>query len=327
MARRDPLEVLLDLTRTLAQERELQAALQATVGAAMGLLPCDHASLRLLDDARELMSIARTGAGANAAPARFRVGEGVLGVVAETGEAARIEDTASDPRFARRATGFDVRSIVAAPMIAGGRVVGVLSASSAEPRAFAERDLSLAQLLANCAVPAIESARLTQLAVTDDLTRALNQRALGPRLDEEVARAGSLGRPLSVLMLDIDHFKQVNDTLGHAAGDEVLRAFVERVRSEVRSADAVFRRGGEEFLLVMPSAGSSVATAVAERIRARVAGTLFETSRGAVAVTVSIGVATWSDSETAASLEARADEALYAAKREGRDRVRASVVR
>ncbi len=319
---RDPLEVLLALTRLLADERSLEDALQATTDAALRVLPGDHASLRLFDDARrELLSTARSGAGTSTPPVSVRAGEGVLGLVADTGKAALVEDTAEDARFTVRATGFPVRSLVAVPLVAGGQVVGVLSASSPEPHAFTSRDRELAQLLANCTVPAIETARLARLAITDDLTRAYNYRVLGPRLGEEISRAARYGEPLSVLMMDLDHFKRVNDRYGHAVGDAVLRAFVDRVRAEVRQPDVLIRRGGEEFLLVMPSTAEPDAQKVAERIRARVGDTPIVTDGGEVELTVSIGVATWTPGEAPSALEARADAALYRAKNRGRDRV------
>lgn len=327
--RRQPLEILLSLTRHLAEVQTLDDALKATTDAALELVPCDHASLRLFDEHRgELLSTARSGAGAAAPPTAFKAGEGVLGIVASTGKAALVEDTNTDDRFEERPVGFQVRSLIAVPLVASGQVVGVLSASSPAPRTFTERDRDLAQLLANCTVPAIESARLAHLAVTDDLTRLYNHRVLAPRLGEEVSRASRYGSPLSVLMLDLDHFKLVNDKYGHPCGDEVLRAFVDRVRAEVRQADVFIRRGGEEFLLVMPSTAHEEALKVAERIRERVAATPIQVNSkrgGPVDLTVSIGVATWSEGEGASALEARADAALYRAKNEGRNRVATSI--
>ncbi|MFK7984814.1 MAG: diguanylate cyclase [Sandaracinaceae bacterium] len=319
----EPLDVLIELTRVLATERSLEDALQATSNAALEVLPGDHASLRLFnDDRRELLSTARAGAGSSYRPMAFRSGFGVLGAVADSGKAALVTDTRTDPRFEEAATGFEVRSLVAVPLNAGGRVVGVLSTSSREPNVFTERDRDLAQLLANCTAPAIETARLARLAVTDDLTRAYNQRYLGPRLAEEVGRSARYGHPLSVLMMDLDHFKQVNDVHGHPVGDQVLRAFVGRVNAEVRQPDVLVRRGGEEFLLLMPDTDIPEAVSVAERIRVHVGATPFEMEDGLqVPVSVSIGVAAWAPNDSPESLEGRADEALYAAKRTGRDRV------
>lgn len=322
MASRDPLEVLLALTRLLAEETSLERELKATTDAALELLPADHASLRLFDDERrELLSSARSGLGQGQAPATFRAGEGVLGIVADTGKAALVLDTATDERFKHASVGFDVGSLVAVPLVASGQVVGVLSASSGEARCFSELHRDLAQLLANCTVPAIESARLAHLAITDDLTRAYNVRYLGNRLSEEVSRARRYGDGFALLMMDLDHFKRVNDRHGHPVGDEVLRGFADRVRAEVRGPDVLIRRGGEEFLLLMPSTSMPEASAVAERIRAAVSAEPIPTAAGDVTITVSIGVATWQADEEGGATESRADTALYRAKETGRDRV------
>ncbi|MEZ4336311.1 MAG: sensor domain-containing diguanylate cyclase [Sandaracinaceae bacterium] len=323
MDKPDPLETLLGLTRLLSTERSLEEALAATTDAAMLLLPCDHASLRTFDDERRmLLSSARSGIGHSHRPSSFRKGEGVVGIVADTGRAALVADARSDARFVLRPdAGFTVCSLVAVPLFAGGHVVGVLSASHHEPDVFGARDRDLAQLLANCTAPAIETARLARLAVTDDLTRAFNYRYHHTRLGEEVGRAKRYGDRFSLLLMDLDHFKNVNDAWGHQVGDDVLRGFVDRVKGEVRAPDVVIRRGGEEFVILMPSTGAEDARAVAERIRARVAAAPIETEAGAVPLTVSIGVATWRPDESGADVEARADAALYRAKSAGRDRV------
>ena len=323
MDRPAPLETLLGVPRLLSTERSLEEGLAATTDAAMLLLPCDHASLRTFDDERRfLLSSARSGLGQGHRPSSFRRGEGVVGIVADTGRAALVADARTDPRFvARPDAGFEVRSLIAVPLFAAGNVVGVLSVSHTGADVFGARDRDLAQLLANCTAPAIETARLARLAVTDELTRAFNYRYHHSRLAEEVGRARRYGDAFSVLMMDLDHFKLVNDRYGHQVGDEVLRGFVERVRDEVREPDVVIRRGGEEFALLMPATGEKEAAQVAERIRAHVAATPIATSEGDVPLTVSIGVATWVANESGSELEGRADEALYRAKAAGRDRV------
>ncbi|AKF06020.1 diguanylate cyclase [Sandaracinus amylolyticus] len=319
----DALHVLLDLTRRLAEPIELEAQLQATTDAALAILPGDHASLRLFDEGKsELLSSARSGTGVTQPPATFRRGQGVVGAVAESGRSTLVPDALEDPRFVAYPTqGFEVRAVIAVPLVAGGEVIGVLSVSSARTGAFGPEDRDLAQLIANCAVPAIEKSRLGRLAITDWLTRAYNHRYLAPRLEEEVERARRHAEPLSLALLDLDHFKRVNDAHGHDAGDAVLRAFVDRVRAEVRRHDVVVRRGGEEFVLIMPETGAADAFLVAERVRARVSGGPIALGEGReTTITVSIGIATWRG-ERAQALEQRADAALYRAKGEGRDRV------
>ncbi len=321
---RHALRVLIDLTRHLTEEATLEVALQRITEAALELLPANHASVRLLDEGRcELLAGARSGEGAHERPLTFRRGEGVAGWVADQGQVAHLRDTEDDSRFMAGANqGFVVRSLLTVPLWAGGHVVGVLSVSAPEPHAFSGDDETVATLLANCAVPPVERARLQRLALTDPQTMAYNQRYLVPRLTDELNNARRINNPVSVLLADLDHFKQVNDEHGHAAGDEVLRGFVDRVRECVRRPDVLIRRGGEEFVLILPQAGPDEAYRAAERIRARLADSPLPGGEGiAVVQTVSIGVATWDGHEDAAHLEQRADQAMYEAKRLGRNRV------
>ncbi len=165
-----------------------------------------------------------------------------------------------------------------------------------------------------------------ELAVTDPLTGLYNRRYLDAHLASAVARASATGKPVCVLIFDIDHFKAVNDTYGHEAGDDVLKDFSDRLRRGVRGIDLVVRYGGEEFMLVMPETDAAFASGVAERLRIDVEKVPFTTHLGAdIPVTISIGIAEWRGvSDTAETLIRRADEALYAAKHAGRNRVVAS---
>ncbi len=317
--------VLLELTRRLTEDQELELSLKDVTDAALKLIPCDHASVRILNDSRtELLTGARSGLGAESDPLTFRPGEGVAGWVAEHGRSVVIDDAHADKRFVNVPTqGFPIRSILGVPMWSAGRVIGVLSASSSEAGKFAADHVDLARLLANCAVPAIEKVRLVRLAVIDDQTQAFNRRYEMPRLEEEMSRARRYGTPLSLLMLDLDHFKNVNDQFGHAAGDGVLEEFADRVRAATRRHDVFIRRGGEEFVLIMPATDTTEAKMVATRICERIAGKPFVSDTGdrVVRQTVSIGAATWVPSESAEALEKRADDALYRAKDLGRNRV------
>jgi two-component system cell cycle response regulator len=164
-----------------------------------------------------------------------------------------------------------------------------------------------------------------EAAVVDSLTGLNNRRYLDSHLAAMVGQAAAAGRPLSLMALDIDHFKRVNDTWGHAAGDDVLRGFAARVKSAIRGVDLMCRLGGEEFVVVMPDTAQDVALRVAERVRAIVEATPFviEDGRRPVAVTVSVGLAERGRDADASAMLRRADEALYRAKAEGRNRVRA----
>ena len=163
-----------------------------------------------------------------------------------------------------------------------------------------------------------------EMAITDVLTGLYNRRYMESHLATLVEQAAARGKPLAVLVLDIDFFKMVNDTYGHDAGDEVLREFSVRMRKSIRGIDLACRHGGEEFVIVMPETDMAVATTVAERLRRRVATEPFPIEQGkrSVEVTISIGIAALEAAEdNAATILKRADQALYRAKRDGRNRV------
>jgi two-component system cell cycle response regulator len=165
-----------------------------------------------------------------------------------------------------------------------------------------------------------------EMAITDGLTGLHNRRYLERHLATLVQQAAARSRPLSLLILDIDHFKTINDGYGHSAGDDVLREFSRRVRKAVRGIDLACRLGGEEFVVAMPDTDAALALLVGERIRQKIAGEPFLiTAAGSITVTVSVGVASLhSPNDTPQALLKRADEALYRAKREGRNRVAAA---
>jgi two-component system, cell cycle response regulator len=163
-----------------------------------------------------------------------------------------------------------------------------------------------------------------ELAVTDQLTGLHNRRYMDGQLEALIRRAGAGGEPVSLLMIDIDHFKKINDSFGHDGGDEVLREFAVRLASNVRAIDLPVRFGGEEFVVVMPDTGMSDARRIAERIRLHVAGSPFRLKGGEelLNVTISIGVATSLPTEADPdTLLKRADEAVYEAKSAGRNQV------
>jgi two-component system cell cycle response regulator len=165
-----------------------------------------------------------------------------------------------------------------------------------------------------------------ELAVTDPLTGLYNRRYLEAHLGSVIVRALADRKPACLLLFDIDHFKGINDSFGHDAGDDVLRAFADRLRRGVRSIDLVARYGGEEFVVIMPDTDAGFAGTVAERLRSDVEKLPFGTRSGlALPVTVSIGLAEWQGpADSAEALLKRADKALYLAKRAGRNRVVAS---
>ena len=162
-----------------------------------------------------------------------------------------------------------------------------------------------------------------EMAITDALTGLYNRRYMESHAGTLVEQASARGKPLAVLVLDIDYFKSINDSWGHDAGDDVLREFSIRIKKSIRGIDLACRYGGEEFVVIMPETDMAVATMVAERLRRRIASEPFPIQQGArsIEVTISIGIAALARNEDAATVLKRADQALYRAKRNGRNRV------
>jgi two-component system cell cycle response regulator len=163
-----------------------------------------------------------------------------------------------------------------------------------------------------------------EMAITDPLTGLYNRRYMESHLATQIEQAAARGKPLTVLVIDIDYFKAINDSHGHDAGDDVLREFATRIRKSIRGIDLACRYGGEEFVVVMPETDMAVGTIVAERLRRRIASEPFSIQQGggSIEVTISIGIATLDTADdNATSVLKRADQALYRAKRDGRNRV------
>jgi diguanylate cyclase (GGDEF)-like protein len=228
----------------------------------------------------------------------------------------------------------DARSIAMIPLSHRGKLLGSINLCSTDPRRFTHEHASdflahLGVIASFCVENTINRARLLRSGFTDVLTGWHNRRYLTVRINEELARARRDGSKLVCLMLDIDHFKQVNDTWGHAAGDVVLRELAQRIEMQVRASDVAARYGGEEFVVLLPNTDVSSASKLAERIREEIAASPIALPCGdSVTITASIGIAEVSpgpddkDLKTLGdSLIARADVALYAAKTAGRDRV------
>lgn len=212
------------------------------------------------------------------------------------------------------------------PLTLGGRFMGAINLNGNSRGFFNNPDLSLISLVAEILsstlnnIHHMEAAR--KLATTDGLTGLLNHRSFQERLSQEFERARRFNDTLSMLMIDIDHFKSINDAHGHQAGDAILKQVAACLMSHTRKVDTAARYGGEEFSIILPHSGLESALAVAERIRRDVEERAFYTDRGALRVTISLGVCELggSGAQSPAALVARADDALYEAKRGGRNR-------
>lgn len=246
--------------------------------------------------------------------------------VLETQQPLIIPDVATEPVLESVRDillSLQIRSILAIPLLAHEKSIGIVSVSSRGPvRHFTQGEIDFCQTLANQAALAIENARLfaetKRLANTDELTGLYNHRHFYHLCGSEVNRARRYGRPLSLIMLDLDHFKQFNDQYGHLAGDEALRRLAQILRRNSRGVDMVARYGGEEFAIILPETDLEQAAIQADRLRAAVAEYRWPQGR----LTVSLGVASLTQEMTKAKeLVQAADQALYQAKAGGRNRV------
>jgi len=230
-----------------------------------------------------------------------------------------------------------LQSVALVPLLRNKRLIGSLNLGSADPHRFTpqlgtEFVEHMASIIAICLENVISNEMLKYIGLTDSLTGVYNRRYMDRRLLEEIARARRQEYRLSCMYIDIDHFKRVNDSVGHQGGDEVLREVCARIKTELRMSDALGRFGGEEFVVLLIDADLESASMVAQRIRASVAAEPVDLSTGEqVAVTVSIGVAALPvqcEAQQGSAIEgvaqdlvASADAALYQAKAGGRNKV------
>ena len=312
------------------------------VGTILGKLPVisdlDVVTLSLLDPESDIYTVmARLGVEFDSMPnLRFREHVADLGFA---GTRPRMEGYAPQLHHAMFPDPpAGLQSVALVPLVRNRRIIGSLNLGSCDPDRFTPAlgtDFieHMASIIAICLENVISNEMLKYIGLTDSLTGVYNRRYIDRRLIEEIARARRQGYRISCMYIDIDHFKNVNDSIGHQAGDEVLRDVAGRIKAELRLSDALARFGGEEFVVLLIDADLDNASMVAQRIRASVANRPFVLSGGqAIDVSVSIGVATLEDFErdhaiegVAQNLVAQADAALYRAKEGGRNQVVTSV--
>jgi diguanylate cyclase (GGDEF)-like protein len=217
------------------------------------------------------------------------------------------------------------RFLLVLPLTAQGRFIGFFTAETLESGTFNDSSIIFASALANEASIALENARLfrevERLSLTDPLTGLRNRRGFESDARHSIEIAIRYNKPLSVMMLDIDHFKKVNDTYGHATGDKVLVGIALVCRQVMRSTDLIARFGGEEFCFLFPETTAENALLLAERLRLAISAVIFEADAQSFNVTVSIGISGCiGTGDSLENLLARSDEALYKAKNTGRNR-------
>jgi diguanylate cyclase (GGDEF)-like protein len=324
---KEALSLLFELTQTLG-EGDLATILDAIPAKVAPALGFERVAILLYDEDHNEFAVRATYgfAPGEIDGVRFPRDDVIAGAAADTGEPVVIPDTARDTRYSHfKGRHLGDGAFACIPMKVRGRLVGLFDVLRPERGAIGVDDLRLLTSLTSYTALAIAhlgaTQRLRDLSITDELTGVHNRRYLLEKVDREIERVRRTGQPLAALMIDIDHFKRINDDLGHLEGDEVLRLLAGTLVGDVRRLDTVARYGGEEFVVLLPDTSRSQALLVAEKLRNSVAAMSVHDRR----LTISIGVAVFPDDVPDGAGEPAlidaADRALLRAKRAGRNRV------
>jgi diguanylate cyclase (GGDEF)-like protein len=325
--------VFHELGKALTSSLQLDQVLRTIMEKIDEFLHPDTWSLLLVDEAKQELYF-ELAIGKNAhtlKEVRIKMGHGIAGWVAQNQQAVIVPDVSKDTRFFAKVdekTKMETQSIVAVPVRFRDHCLGVIELiNCVGVEGFNDRDLALLEALADFAAIALENARHVQriheLTITDDCTSLYNARHLNFILETEIYRSQRYGYEFSLVFLDLDHFKRVNDTHGHLVGSKLLAEIGQVLKDHCRLIDFAFRYGGDEFVILLPQTSKESACVVARRLHRLVRETSWLNAEGLdVRVTTSAGVATYpSDSKAKAQLLHLADEAMYLVKNTTRDSV------
>ncbi|HEX4007523.1 MAG TPA: sensor domain-containing diguanylate cyclase [Acidobacteriaceae bacterium] len=325
------LMVFHNVARALTSELDLDAVLRAIMRQMEQFFRPEEWSLLIVDESRQdlFYAVVVGHTEADLRSVRVPMGEGLAGWVAEHGETVIIPESAEDPRLAEQGSErrFHIKSAICMPLRSREQTLGVIQLFNCQVENLADDTISFLHLLCDYGAIAIENARaverIQELTVTDDCTGLYNQRQLYRMLKEECEQARVAKEPFSLVFIDLDHFKRINDEHGHVIGSKLLAAFGQSVRRQVRSADAVFRYGGDEFIVLLHNAGREDAEKVARKLHRTLRAQQFTIGKGLdLTIQASYGVATWpTDAGDIHELIRVADAAMYRVKGTTRDEV------
>jgi diguanylate cyclase (GGDEF)-like protein len=326
------LTIFHDVAKALTSTLDLDSVLQTIMEKMAEYFRPETWSLLMVDEQKnELYFAIAVGAAAKAlSDTRLKVGEGVAGWVAMHGEAVIVPDAQNDPRFSPRVdeiTRWQTRSLICMPLRSKHRVLGVIQLLNVNVQGLSQQELFFLQALCDYAAISIENAKsvekIQELTITDDCTGLFNARHLYKTLETEVYRSGRFGYQFSVIFLDLDYFKQVNDTHGHLVGSRLLAEIGYLIKAQLRLIDFAFRYGGDEFVVLLPQTSKEQAVVVAKRLQDSLRSGTFCTELGlSLQVRASIGVATFPhDAQTPHDIIRQADEMMYMVKNTTRDNI------
>jgi diguanylate cyclase (GGDEF)-like protein len=321
-----------DVAKALTSSLNLDSILQTIMDKMAEFFRPDTWSLLMVDEQKDELyfAIAVGDAAETLKTVRLKVGEGIAGWVARHGESLIVPDVYNDPRFAKRIdemTKWKTRSIICVPLQSKHRVLGVIQLINCAMESFGEQEMFFLHALCDYAAIAIDNARavekIQELTITDDCTGLYNARHLYKTLEAEVYRSARFGYEFSVIFLDLDHFKHVNDTYGHLVGSKLLQEIGFKIKSQLRLIDYAFRYGGDEFVILLPQTDKHSALVVAKRIQDMMRKTVFLAEDGLnLNVRCSMGLATYpEDAKSSHEIIRQADEMMYMVKNSSRDNI------
>ena len=321
-----------DVAKALTSSLDLDSILQTIMEKMAEFFRPDTWSLLMVDEQKDELyfAIAIGDAAETLKTVRMRMGEGIAGWVARNGESLIVPDVYNDPRFAKRVdeyTKWKTRSIICVPLQSKHRVLGVIQLINCAMESFGEQEMFFLHALCDYAAIAIDNARsvekIQELTITDDCTGLYNARHLYKTLEAEVYRSARFGYEFSVIFMDLDHFKNVNDTYGHLIGSKLLQEIGFKVKSQLRLIDYAFRYGGDEFVILLPQTDKNSALVVAKRLQEMMRRTKFLSDDGLnLNVRCSMGLATYpEDAKSSHEIIRQADEMMYMVKNSSRDNI------
>ena len=319
---------LVALSQCHLKATEEEKAIECAVRAAARILKADYSTIVLLDSEGRLILKAIWGIATKPLKGfEFERGDkSQTGYTILQGEPILVHDYSKLTEFSAPplVSKYKIASGLSVPMLSRGRIIGAMLVHSKTRHHFKQDAISKLSLIANQTALTVDKIRLheetKQFAFTDELTGLYNRRHFIQLAEKEVDRALRYRHPQALIMFDLDHFKQVNDTYGHPAGDQVLKTVASLARQELRDIDLLGRYGGEEFVILLPETGRKGARAIAERLRKRIAQTQINIAQEKISITISLGVSILSpDCNNLTKLIETSDKALYAAKAAGRN--------
>jgi diguanylate cyclase (GGDEF)-like protein len=321
-----------DVAKALTSSLNLDSILQTIMDKMAEFFRPDTWSLLMVDEQKDELyfAIAVGDAAETLKTVRLKVGEGIAGWVAKNGESLIVPDVYSDPRFSKRIdemTKWKTRSIICVPLQSKHRVLGVIQLINCAMESFGEQEMFFLHALCDYAAIAIDNARavekIQELTITDDCTGLYNARHLYKTLEAEVYRSARFGYEFSVIFMDLDHFKMVNDTYGHLVGSKLLQEIGFKVKSQLRLIDYAFRYGGDEFVILLPQTEKNSALVVARRLQDMMRRTHFLSDESLnLNVRCSMGLATYpEDAKSSHEIIRQADEMMYMVKNSSRDNI------